>query len=183
MNLGKLLSASTSFFGGGEKAAYRLNKGGALPKFNVGRNPFGHKSAEAEESGAQAAAVPAVPAPAPAQKSPPPYAFKPAGRPADGQTAQPAAQPVARTEAKPARHGWTTRLNPFRAPEPAPARPPLAVQTELSLNSVKVVHNDLADADVEVVPVKSRTDGQVEAPILPPARRAWEYLGESLMKS
>ena len=179
------MSASTSFFGGGEKAAYRLSKGGALPKFNEGRNPFGHKSAEAEESGAQAAAAPAAApaAPAPAQKSPPPYAFKPATRPAAGQTEQPATQPAARTEAKPARHGWTTRLNPFRAPEPAPARPPLAVQTELSLNSVKVVHNDLADADVEVVPVKSRTDVQVEAPILPPARRAWEYLGESLMKS
>ena len=31
-----------------------------------------------------------------------------------------------------------------------------AVQAELSLDSVKVVHNDLSDADVEVVPIKSR---------------------------
>jgi hypothetical protein len=53
----------------------------------------------------------------------------------------------------------------------------------MSLDSVRVVHNDLADADVEVVPVKSRNDGQVEAPMLPPARRAWEYLGENLLKS
>ena len=39
-----------------------------------------------------------------------------------------------------------------------------------------------SDADVEVVPVKSQTSGPVEAPVLPPARRAWEYLGESLMR-
>jgi hypothetical protein len=90
---------------------------------------------------------------------------------------------VAPPAAKVARPGWTTRLNPFRAPEPAPAQSPCAVQAELSLNAVKVVHNDLADADVEVVPVKARANAPVAAPTLPPARQAWEYLGENMLKS
>ena len=43
------------------------------------------------------------------------------------------------------------------------------MQAELSLDRVKVVHNDLSDADVEIVPIKSRTAPEAEAPILPPA--------------
>jgi hypothetical protein len=56
------------------------------------------------------------------------------------------------------------------------------VQPEFSLDAVKVVHNDLADADIEIVPVKSHAAAPA-VPVLPPARRAWEYLGESLLKS
>lgn len=170
MNLGKLLSASTSFFGGGEKAGYRLSRGGSLPKFNEGRNPFGYKPV-----------LEAIPEPVPvpfvtqAQKAPPPYAFKPA--------AKTVAQPVVPVESKPARQGWATRLNPFRAPEPAAARTPRAVQAELSLDAVKVLHNDLADADVEVVPVKSRTEAHGTAPVLPPSRRSWGLVAENLVKS
>src|SRR5579863_2516146 len=160
MNLGKLLSASTSFFGGGNKASYHLRRGGSLLKFNEGRNPFGYKPV-----------LEAIPEPVPvpfvtqAQKAPPPYAFKPAAKPA----ANPVAQPVVPVESKPARQGWATRLNPFRAPEPAAAQTPRAVQAELSLDAVKVLHNDLADADVEVVPVKSRTEAHGTAPVLPPS--------------
>lgn len=50
------------------------------------------------------------------------------------------------------------------------------LQTELSLDSVKVVHNDLSDVDVEVVPIKSRT-GAAE---LPAPKKAWEFVGERL---
>lgn len=184
MNLGKLLNASTSIFGGGEPVSYHLNKG-ALPKFNVGRNPFASKPVETE------VAVPEVQPPAvaeprldkeagaPTQKAPSPYAFKPDQPEDDNTRRQAVAAPAAPSPAaKPAKQGWATRLNPFRAPEPA--RPPQAVQSELSLDAVKVVHNDLSDADVEVVPVKSHADA-VAAPVLPPARRAWEYLGESLL--
>ena len=66
---------------------------------------------------------------------------------------------------------WKDKLNPFRAPEPV--APPLtnAVQAELSLESVKVIHNDLADADIEIVPVKSRTAATPEVPMLPPPER------------
>jgi hypothetical protein len=41
------------------------------------------------------------------------------------------------------------------------------VQTELSLDAVKVIENDMHDAEVEVVPLKSR-----------PARSAGEKAGE-----
>lgn len=51
-----------------------------------------------------------------------------------------------------------------------------ATQTELSLDSVKVVHNDLSDVDVEIVPIKSRSG----APELPAPKKSWEYVGERL---
>ncbi|MGH8024839.1 MAG: hypothetical protein ACRED1_14710 [Limisphaerales bacterium] len=41
---------------------------------------------------------------------------------------------------------------------------------------MKVVHNDLSDVDVEVVPIKSRT-GVAE---LPAPKKAWEFVGERL---
>jgi hypothetical protein len=51
-----------------------------------------------------------------------------------------------------------------------------ATQTELSLDSVKVVHNDLSDVDVEVVPIKSRAG----VPELPVPKKSWEFVGERL---
>ena len=45
---------------------------------------------------------------------------------------------------------------------------------------VKVVHNDLSDADVEVVPVKSRTAAEAAMPELPPPTRPWEFLAERM---
>jgi hypothetical protein len=52
----------------------------------------------------------------------------------------------------------------------------MATQTELSLDSVKVVHNDLSDVDVEVVPIKSRAG----VPELPAPKKSWEFVGERL---
>ena len=162
MNLGKLLGTGKTFFGGGDSVAYRLNRRIALPKFNEGKNPFAPKPAEPTP-----AAVPE------AKKATAPVA-------AVAATAQ---KVLAKPAAKPARPGWTTKLNPFRAP--APVAPPAhrAEQPELSLDAVKVMHNDLADADIEIVPVKSHAAAPMTAPVLPPARQAWEFLGESLMKS
>ena len=196
MKLGKLLNASTSIFGGGEPLSYRLNIGG-LPKFNAGRNPFATKAAETETEAptvqeVQRRAEPALGAPASSDVSSPvkerlltssptsASAAKPAGAEDASMRRQAVAAPATPSPAaaKPSKQGWATRLNPFRAPEPA--QPTQAVQSELSLDTVKVVHNDLTDADVEVVPVKSHADA-VAAPVLPPARRAWEYLGESLL--
>ncbi|MGA2243641.1 MAG: hypothetical protein ABSH48_01475 [Verrucomicrobiota bacterium] len=177
MNLGKLLSVGKSIFGSGDAAAYRLSRRAHLPKFNEGKNPFAPKAPEAPVEPAKAKVVAPVAAVGP--KAPPPYAFKPVRSGKWPASSVPASE----TAARPARPGWTARLNPFRAPEPASAQSPAAVQAELSLDAVKVVHNDLADADVEVVPVKSHTEAVGAAPLLPPARRAWEYMGEHLLKS
>ena len=46
MNLGKLLGAGKSFFGGKGVVAYRENKRIYLPKFNAEKNPFLPKAAE-----------------------------------------------------------------------------------------------------------------------------------------
>ena len=166
MNLGKLLGAGKSFFGGGDKIAYREDKKFNLPKFNTDRNPFALK--------------PAVVAAAPV----PPQELNKVSLAAAAKTQKIAAFATA-CAAKPAEPvravSWKDKLNPFRVPAPS-APVTSAVQVELSLEAVKVVHNDLADADIEVVPVKSRTAVQPEAPMLPPARSAWEFLGERLVK-
>jgi hypothetical protein len=195
MKFGKLLGVGKCFFGSDPMAAYRLNKRACLPKFNEGKNPFAPKPV-GTASGNAAAAAPEAPKAekkastgsgltvamaeqARAKKAQAPYAFKPTAKTAIKPAVKPDPQPIAPPAAKPARTGWTTRLNPFRPPEAA--APPMAEQVELSLDSVKVVHNDLADADVEIVPVKSHV---AAAPaVLPPARHAWEYLGENLLKS
>ena len=46
MNLGKLLGAGKSFFGGRGTVSYRENKRVYLPKFNGEKNPFSPKAAE-----------------------------------------------------------------------------------------------------------------------------------------
>jgi len=183
MKLARLLGIGSSFFGGGPMAAYRLNNRGWLPKFNEGRNPFAptapQAAAVAPEAANEKAQARAV---APAPKPPDPYTFKPAAKAGSlGARVKPGL-PAAGATAKAARPSWTSRLNPFRAPEPVAAQPPSAVQPELSLAAIKVLHNDLADADVEVVPVKARAPAPTPV-VLPPARQAWEYVGENLLKS
>jgi hypothetical protein len=164
MKLGKLLGAGKSFFSGCGGVAYREDRRACLPKFNVGKNPFTPKPAGPAPAAAPETTNVSAPAVAKARTIPVPAAPQPA-------------------RVMPARvTSWKDKLNPFRTPQPA--RPALAnaVQVELSLEAVKVVHNDLADADIEVVPVKSRTVAQPEAPMLPPARKAWEFLGDRMAK-
>jgi len=160
MNLGKLLGAGKTFFGGGGNIAYREDKKFHLPKFNTDRNPFAPKAV------AVAPEPNKVSLPAAAQTQKIPVLAAPVPK---------AAGPTRATS-------WKDKLNPFRAPEPTRLAPQNATQVELSLDAVKVVHNDLADADIEVVPVKSRTISQPEAPMLPAARQSWEFLGERLVK-
>ena len=173
MNLGKMLAAGKSFISGGASAAYRENKRVYLPKFNTDKNPFALKAMEPVASAAVApgknpaiaAALVVAKAAVSAQKISSPSAFAPA--------------PVRATN-------WTNKLNPFRTtPAVAATPPPMpTVQPELlSLEDVKVIHNDLTDADVEVVPAKSRGAKLPEVPMLPPAREPWEFMGERLMKS
>jgi len=142
MNFGKLLGTGKTFFGGCKTAEYRRNKQVYLPKFNSEKNPFMPKAPE-----------PAKPAEASAADKI--YAALAAGT--QKSSVLPAAKPARAA-------GWTAKLNPFRAPEPV--APPMVntVQAELSLDAVKVLHNDLSDADVEVVPVKSRSAAPAAMP-------------------
>jgi hypothetical protein len=162
MKLGKLLGAGKSFFGGQGSVTYRENKQVYLPTFNGGRNPFAPKVAEAKPDAAVSEA--AVPA-----------AVKPKGVPV-----RPPVTPVA----GPARGtNWAEKLNPFRGAKPAKTAPPVAMpnlQSEFPLSAVKVVHNDLSDADVEVVPMKSRSMAPARAGDAPVPM---EFLGEPVLKS
>ena len=152
MNLGKLLVAGKSVINGCAEVSYRANRHVYLPKFGLAQNPF--KSPDEAEPVKPAAETIAAP-------------IKKAGPPVAAKTQKMPAWP-----ARPARAtSWASKLNPismWRSPAPAAPSAPGPVQSELSLDSVKVVHNDLSDADVEVVPIKSRTAGEATVPVLPP---------------
>lgn len=164
MNFGKLLAVGKGFLGGRGVVAYRKDKHVYLPKFTSAKNPFEPKVAEKKSAIAPApqktAVTVAAPVAAKTQKIP---VF--------------AAQQPLRAAS------WTERLNPFRTPVPVAAPILNAVQTELSLDAVKVMHNDLSDADVEVVPVKSRTMAPMESPRLLPARESLEFFGERQLEA
>jgi hypothetical protein len=164
MNLAKLLAAGKSIVNGCEAISYRANKHVYLPKFGPNQNPFqSPAAAEAEAS------RPAPDAAAPVQKRVAPVAAK--------------TQKLPPWPPGPARaSSWAGKLNPASlwrgAPAVEEARQP--VQSELSLDAVKVMHNDLSDADVEVVPMKSRPAGPAAIPDLPPPSRPWEFLAERM---
>jgi hypothetical protein len=160
MKLGKLLFAGKSVMNGSETISYRENKQVALPKFISPKNPFAPPKTPAETAAAPAKKE-AVPALLAAQRMPP----------ISGASKSLAA--------------WTTRLNPaslWSGAAPTEQKVLPAVQTELSLDAVKVVHNDLSDADVEVVPIKSRPAAS-DIPALSPAKKSWEILGERLLRA
>ena len=165
MKLGKLLAAGKSIMGGREDIAYGVNKHIYLPKFGLAKNPFI----------------------SPAEVKPTRVTTETAAELAKKKIALLVA---AKTQKLPTSSNtpscavsWVGKLNPVSlwrgSPEPD-AQP--SVQTELSLDGVKVVHNDLSDADVEVVPVKSRTTQEMPVPVLAPAKKSWEVLGERLFK-
>jgi len=160
MNLGKLLFAGKSVVNGCETVSYHENKQAVLPKFISPKNPFGRPKAPAET-----ASVPAK---------------KESARPSSAVPKMPPISGAPKSLA-----AWTNKLNPallWSGPALAEQKALPAVQVELSLDTVKVVHNDLSDADVEVVPIKSRP-AAAEIPALSPAKKSWEILGERLLRA
>ena len=188
MKLGTLLAAGKSLaLGRGEKNPYRAHRQFYLPQFGSPKKTF----ASANQPGGAIPSAPTAAAPvktpitvvaAKTQKLP---TFSPARRAVnDGAAALPEPAPPV---PKPRRAlGWMNRLNPFgshpglAAGNGIKARVP--VQAELSLDAVKVLRNDLSDADVEMVPLKSRTPRDVEVARPEPARRSWGFPGERLLK-
>ena len=167
MNFGKLLAVGKGFLGGRGVVAYRADKRVYLPKFNSAKNPFVPQVAEKKSAHA----------PAPQKTAAP---MVPVVTPVAAKTQK---IPVFAAQQPLRAASWTERLNPFRTP--TPVAPPMLnpVQTELSLNAVKVMHNDLSDADVEVVPVKSRTMAPMESPRLLPTREPLEFFGERQLET
>ena len=161
MNFGLLLVAGKSVMNGREVVAYRESKHVYVPRFEP--PPRGGARAAAVQTAPAVAApalrppavrAPAVTAPVSAKAIPARLAtsFKPRNAVA---TTPPPAEPA----------HWAARLNPvslFRGSSAAPARAAQAAhaaQPELSLDAVRVVHNDLSDTEEEVMTFKKlRTD-------------------------
>jgi hypothetical protein len=209
MSLGKLLTTGKSLVGlSNANSRYHLQKG-ALPKFESARNPFAAKApAESPER------EPQLPKLSPAEEKA--AIMKNTQRlsalgaliadreaaVAANRTSAPAEPPKVAAPVD----SWLKKINPLvwfgqRKPaEPKPvlprfSKPHAPVQGELSLDNIKVMRNDLSEADVEVVQAKSRPMKMPAAPMstgsaaaaamaipdLPPARAAWEFIGEHLM--
>jgi hypothetical protein len=181
MKLGKLLAAGKSIMNGRGDVSYRASKQVYLPKFGSAKNPFKNETTAASPEGAVVLSSAVEPSPAP--------------RPTRAENLETAASmpmnqvaviaqelpPLpAMSEKKSA--NWAGKFNPAAIFRRMPGKGELdgqkitATQTELSLDSVKVVHNDLSDADVQVVPMKSRSAPQET----PPPKTSWEVLGEQL---
>ena len=137
MSFGKLLGGGQKLFSSGRRHGGLSQKQKCLSAEIQSREKI-LRAAPAKEPGHRAAAPAAKPA-APRRRQ-------------DAQN-RPAVAPPGPCRRAPS---WTEKLNPFRGSAPARQAATSAVQAELSLDTVKVVHNDLSDADVEVVPVKSR---------------------------
>jgi hypothetical protein len=157
MSLGKLLASGKSFVNGQRKSAYREDKRAYLPKFGSSKNPFMVPvQAELPKAETKQSAV---------------SCEKVAGP-----------QPVKLAPMKP-RVPWTSRLNPVsawrdsQAVDKSASRP--VIQAELSLDTLKVVQNDLSDAEVEIVPIKSRSAREIPAAILSVngGENSWSRLG------
>jgi hypothetical protein len=164
MKLGKLMAAGKSLVSGRGAMAYRESKQAYLPKFGSPKNPF-VTPAQAESPKVQLENPVA-----PMEKVSAPSWTKTQKIPAISRTPKSLAT-------------WTTKLNPMTMLRGSPEEKTFSpvVQTELSLDSVKVVHNDLTDADVEIIPMKSRPQKIIAD--LPPAKKSWEILGERLLKA
>jgi hypothetical protein len=195
MKLGKLLAASTSIMKGQMDVSYRSNKQTYLPKFVSPKNPFQAQAPQAaDEKGSQADPPPAAEEtskPAAALSSEPAATPRPTRlAPPEAPVAAPIKTVAAKTQKIPAsisekKSGWAGKFSP-KSIFKTVAKPnsgldgktqkPMETQTELSLDSVRVVHNDLSDVDVEVVPMKSRST----PPEMKPAKKSWEILGERL---
>jgi hypothetical protein len=213
MSLGKLLTTGKSLVGlSHSNSRYQLQKG-ALPKFESAKNPFAGKApAEPAEREPQLPKLPPAEAAIAGNKAQRLSALgalivdrEAAVVNRNSQPAEPAKVSEPAKVAAPV-DSWLKKINPMvwfgnRKPaEPKPAiprfsKPHAPVQGELSLDNIKVMRNDLSEADVEVVPAKARAPKIVAMPAsqagaaamalpvpdLPPATRAWEFIGEHLM--
>lgn len=173
MSLLRLLTAGKSLVGLGQpESRYELSRHPSLPKFGSKRNPF--KAASRVQS--EAKSLPAVPVAAPA--APQVCASAEGTVPVSkaGAGPRPIAKAPEQTAAGAGKGGffsglvsWLPRVKAKKDHRNAAAR--AFVQTELSLEKVRVVRNDLSDTDLEVVPAGGVKSGQVEVSAVEPASK------------
>src|SRR5271170_4191345 len=164
MSLAKLLATGKSVIGGNGAIIYRKDKRIYLPKFGSQKNPFAPAQAESPKTLAENPAA----------------LIKKTAAPFWAKTQKvPATSAVPKMISKNPAPTWAAKLNPISLllgsqSKIAGQSEVRAVQVELSLEKVKVVYNDLTDAEVEIVPVKSRQPREADAPALRPAKQSWE---------
>ena len=159
MSLLKLLTTGKSLDGAKDSGSrYRMTSRRLLPKFGSAKNPF-------QADAAPAAQIPAAEAPEQPVAAVAQEISRPVAEPAkSAPSLLRLGTSKARDLASALQNRWSSQLgsllsSPVRKPKAvfsAPAKSTLPVQGELSLDRVKVVRNDLRDADLEVVPMKSR---------------------------
>jgi hypothetical protein len=196
MSLVRLLATGKSLVGlHDSNSRYRMRSANPLPKFGSKKNPFAEKPAVTPRL------TPAEIAAANLKKTQPLPVVKTEVR---GQ--MPEVSTNAESEMRIVKSSFRIRvlefvrnsnsrisnLNPFKNRKPMAAKRTMSqfsktpMQTEFSLDHVKVMRNDLSDVDVEVVAVKARPTRETTAPAavpdLPPAKNSWEYLGERLLR-
>jgi hypothetical protein len=180
MSLLRLLATGKSLVGmPNTNSRYRMRARTVLPKFGSAKNPFAPPPPNLESPGANVNASPAKlktaslfepapqepvsqepvkPAAIKESKTPPRPVATPA-LPAKVEAKQAASPAPMAPSSKPGRlAGWVKKLNPLsllppRRGEGGRGRPARKhVQTELTLEKVRVVRNDLSDNDFNIVP-------------------------------
>ena len=175
MSIGRLLAAGRSLVGvQNGSSRYRLDKRTRLPKFGSVKNPF---SPEERKPVAPQTAAPQLDSP---------KEVDPAATESVVRATPPAANPVPPATARLRRavrrlREWCVEANPLprlagparSAIKPMPSFSGAPVQSELSLDEVKVVRNDLSDADLEIVPAKPARSAEA-VPV--PEENAWSRM-------
>jgi hypothetical protein len=187
MSLLRLLTAGKSLVGlQPPSSRYLMRDRHRLPKFGSDINPFAAPPPAPEEP----MQTPSDPTPKHQRYQMSPAEFAAARLketkklPASplAETKPTSAEPASETSAQtPAGH-WTEKFNPLswlprRRKQPRAAVPKFSkspVQGELSLDKVKVVRNDLSEADVEIITAKAAPKPKPEP--TPPAGETMELL-------
>ncbi|MGN6642207.1 MAG: hypothetical protein ACTHKU_04330 [Verrucomicrobiota bacterium] len=182
MSLGRLLSSGKSLVGLHDpESRYQMRPQNLLPKFGSDKNPF--TTAKPQSLKPESAGKFAVTARSMSSAEVAAAKLKETKRlPAVKAIKQPVPTgPSLKTVALSRLAGiagWAKKLNPLSwlarrktaaAKTTAPGFEKAPVQAELSLDKIKVMRNDLSDADVEVVPAKISVKPKTE-PVVQPAQ-------------
>ena len=182
MSLLRLLSAGKSLVGLKDSTArYRMGHPGAMPKFGSGKNPFQTKP-QPQPAAEAPRTAPSAAGDGSAQNAPVRLDEKKSVPAANGPVVKTLSRPEVRNgfrfgsvflAALHALKSLVQRPRSKSATKPKTQTLRTPVQAELSLDCVKVLRNDLSDADLEVVraktptPVAGKTEAIEAEPVMP----------------